>query len=192
MVLHPCLVSHQCRCVLQRQPFVPLHLCIDSHLCRCIVQRLCVADFKHPCLKPLGVHFRHPCLFMNALLALRPCLVSHQCRCVLQRLSVADFKHPCLKPLGVHFRHPCLFMNALLALRPCKAFGRSFQASLPCLPLPLHQPPSLPQALRTARQALKIIPAFNVFCALQYHTKSNQLIRKNHFLKKWKSQQSPP
>ena len=31
-------------------------------------------------------------------------------------------------------------MNALLALRPCKAFGRSFQASLPCLPLPLHRP----------------------------------------------------
>ena len=80
--------------------------------------------------------------------------------------------------------HPCLFMNALLALRPCKAFGRSFQASLPCLPLPLHQPPSLPQALRTACQALKIIPAFNVFCALQYHTKSNQLIRKNRFCKK--------
>ena len=31
-------------------------------------------------------------------------------------------------------------MNALLALRLCKAFGRSFQASLPCLPLPLHRP----------------------------------------------------
>ena len=37
-------------------------------------------------------------------------------------------------------RHPCLFMNALLALRPCKAFVRSFQASLPCSLLPLHQP----------------------------------------------------
>ena len=65
-----------------------------------------------------------------------------------------------------------------------KAFGRSFQASLPCLPLLLHQPPTLPQALRTVCQALKIIPAFNVFCALQYHTKSNQLIRKNRFCKK--------
>ena len=37
-----------------RQPFVSLRLCIDSHLCRCIVQRLCVADFKHPCLKLLA------------------------------------------------------------------------------------------------------------------------------------------
>ncbi|MFQ7796927.1 MAG: hypothetical protein ACLRHY_05810, partial [[Eubacterium] siraeum] len=27
-----------------------------------VLQRLSVADFKHPCLKPLGVHFRHPCL----------------------------------------------------------------------------------------------------------------------------------
>ena len=38
-----------------------------------------------PC-KALGhTRLRHPCLFMNALLALRPA-----------------------KPLGVHFRHPCL------------------------------------------------------------------------------------
>jgi hypothetical protein len=53
-------------------------------------------------------------------------------------------------------------------------------------PCPSHykQPPSLPQALQTACQALKIIPAFNGFCALQYHTKSNQLIRKNRFCKK--------
>ena len=42
-------------------------------------------------------------------------------------------------PWAHTLRHPCLFMNALLALRPCKAFGRSFQASLPCLLLPLHQ-----------------------------------------------------
>jgi hypothetical protein len=38
--------------------------------------------------------------------------------------------------------------------------------------------------LQTACQALKIIPAFNGFCALQYHTKSKQLIRKNRFFKK--------
>jgi hypothetical protein len=38
--------------------------------------------------------------------------------------------------------------------------------------------------LQTACQALKIIPAFNGFCALQYHTRSNQLIRKNRFFKK--------
>ena len=148
----------------------------------------------------------HPCN-RGRLRSVRHCLVSHLCRCICAstaicavascngfvwlslcilayRLFATTCKHPCLKPLGVHFRHPCLFMNALLALRPCKAFGRSFQASLPCLPLPLHQPPSLPQALRTACQALKIIPAFNGFCALQYHTKSNQLIRKNRFCKK--------
>ena len=57
---------------MPRQPFVPLHLCIDSHLCRCIcastaicavasVQRLCVADFKHPCLKLWAFNFGHPC-----------------------------------------------------------------------------------------------------------------------------------
>ena len=39
-------------------------------------------------------------------------------------------------------------MNALLALRPCKAFGRSFQASLPCLPLPLHRTSPSPQPLQ--------------------------------------------
>ena len=39
-------------------------------------------------------------------------------------------------------------MNALLALRPCKAFGRSFQASLPCLPLPLHRILSYSQPLQ--------------------------------------------
>ncbi len=54
---------------------------------------------------------RHPCLFMNALLALRPA-----------------------KPLGVHFRHPCLFMNALLALRPAKPLGVHFRH--PCLACP--------------------------------------------------------
>ena len=39
-------------------------------------------------------------------------------------------------------------MNALLALRPCKAFGRSFQASLPCLPLPLYRPSPFLQPLQ--------------------------------------------
>ena len=48
-------------------------------------------------------------------------------------------------PWAHTLRHPCLFMNALLALRPCKAFGRSFQASLPCLPLPLHRTFPFPQ-----------------------------------------------
>ena len=45
-------------------------------------------------------------------------------------------------------RHPCLFMNALLALRPCKAFVRSFQASLPFLPFPLHRPSPFLQPLK--------------------------------------------
>ena len=95
----------------------------------------------------------HPCN-RGHLRSVRHCLVSHLCRCICAstaicavascngfvwlslcilayRLFATTCKHPCLKPLGVHFRHPCLFMNALLALRPCKAFGRSFQASLP-------------------------------------------------------------
>ena len=69
--------------------------------------------------------------------------------CILAyRLFATTCKHPCLKPLGVHFRHLCLFMNALLALRPCKAFGRSFQASLPCSLLPLHRILTFPQPLQ--------------------------------------------
>ena len=51
-------------------------------------------------------------------------------------------------PWAHTLRHPCLFMNALLALLPCKAFGRSFQASLPCLLLPLHRTSLFPQPLQ--------------------------------------------
>ena len=135
---------------LPRQSFVPLHRA--TALCGCLyaslhngfvwlslcilAYRLFATTCKHPCLKPLGVHFRHPCLFMNALLALRPCLVSHQCRCVLQRLSVADFKHPCLKPLGVHFRHPCLacpsrYINRLHYRKPCNLSAKCLKSFLP-------------------------------------------------------------
>ena len=73
-------------------------------------------------------------------------------------------------------------MNALLALRLCnrgrllsvrpaptlfdhlyaslhKAFGRSFQASVPCLLLPLHRIPPLPKTtINPKRKALKRIP----------------------------------
>jgi len=45
-------------------------------------------------------------------------------------------------------------MNALLALRPCKAFGRSFQASLPCLPLPLHLILPSPTTIAKGQQPL--------------------------------------
>ena len=88
----------------------------------------------HPCLVSLTL--RHPCLFINALLALRPCLVSHQCRCVLQRISVADFKHPCLKPLGVHFRHPCLacpsrYINRRHYRKPCEQPAKCLKLFLP-------------------------------------------------------------
>ena len=51
-------------------------------------------------------------------------------------------------------RHPCLFMNALLALRPCKAFGRSFQASLPCSLLPLHLILPSPTTIAKGQQPL--------------------------------------
>ena len=30
--------------------------CLVSHLCRCIVQRLCVTDFMHPCIPTLFDH----------------------------------------------------------------------------------------------------------------------------------------
>ena len=45
-------------------------------------------------------------------------------------------------------------MNALLALRPCKAFGRSFQASLPCSPLPLHLILPSPTTIAKGQQPL--------------------------------------
>ena len=35
-----------------------LRPCLVSHQCRCVLQRLSVADFKRPCLKPLGVQLR--------------------------------------------------------------------------------------------------------------------------------------
>ena len=39
------------------------HPCLVSRLGCHIVWQLSAADFKHPCLKPLSVHFiRHPCL----------------------------------------------------------------------------------------------------------------------------------
>ena len=41
----------------------------------------------------------------------------------------------------------------------CKAFGRSFQASVPCLLLPLHRIPPLPKTtINPNRKALKRIP----------------------------------
>ena len=46
-VVRHCLVSHQCRCVLQR--LVWLTLCILAY-------RLFATTCKHPCLKPLGTH----------------------------------------------------------------------------------------------------------------------------------------
>ena len=81
------VVSRWCRCVcaltaicavasVHRQPFVPLHRA--TALCGCLyaslhngfvwlslcilAYRLFATTCKHPCLKPLGVHFRHPCL----------------------------------------------------------------------------------------------------------------------------------
>ena len=100
-----CVTASSVICVVasvHRQPFVPLHRA--TALCGCLYASL-----------------------HNGFVWLSLCILAY-------RLFATTCKHPCLKPLGVHFRHPCLFMNALLALRPCKAFGRSFQASLPCLP----------------------------------------------------------
>ena len=88
----------------------------------------------------------------------RHCLVSHQCRCVLQRLVwltlcilayrlfATTCKHPCLKPLGTHAKASLPLYERSVGFASCKAFGRSFQASLPCLLLPLHQtsPPLQP------------------------------------------------
>ena len=35
--------------------------CLVSHQCRCVLQRLSVADFMHPCLKLWAFNFGHPC-----------------------------------------------------------------------------------------------------------------------------------
>ena len=58
------------------------------------------------------------------------------CRCVLQRLSVADFKLPCLKLWAHTLKASLPIYERFVGFASCKAFGRSFQASLPCLPLP--------------------------------------------------------
>ena len=76
--LHLCIDSHLCRCIVQRLCVaVFMHPCITA-LCGCLyaslhngfvwlslcilAYRLFATTCKHPCLKPLGVHFRHPCL----------------------------------------------------------------------------------------------------------------------------------
>ena len=50
-------------CILARRACsVGFASCLVSRLGCHIVWQLSAADFKHPCLKPLGVHFiRHPC-----------------------------------------------------------------------------------------------------------------------------------
>ena len=49
LALHPCPLMNA---------LLVSHPCLVSHRCRCVLQRLSVADFKHPCLKPSGIHAR--------------------------------------------------------------------------------------------------------------------------------------
>ena len=60
-------------------------------------------------------------------------------RCVLHRLFATTCKHPCLKPLGTHAKASVPPYERSVGFASCKAFGRSCQASLPCLPLPLNR-----------------------------------------------------
>ena len=90
-----CVTASSVICVVasvHRQPFVPLHRA--TALCGCLyaslhngfvwlslcilAYRLFATTCKHPCLKPLGVHFRHPCLacpsrYINRLHYRKPC-----------------------------------------------------------------------------------------------------------------------
>ena len=55
--------------------------------------------------------------------------------------------------------HPATTLFDHLYASLHKAFGRSFQASVPCLPLPLHRIPPLPKTtINPNRKALKRIP----------------------------------
>ena len=135
---------------------------------------------RHPCLfmnallalrpaKPLGVHFRHPCLACPSR-----CTNSHHSYSLLKRTSVPRLTPTSLPPLskvrccrpkkfgrlpeGLPHQtspspqplqkdnNPSLHTMSLplyersVGFASCKTFGRSFQASLPCLPLPLRQP----------------------------------------------------
>ena len=134
---------------------------------RCVLHRLGSTTYKHPCLnsgrsisgilaRPLpNVSFC--CLSLaqptieGSPLPTSPLLLSlpkeyilrfiRRVRCCVCLYCFASLQN------SVHTRlmHPCIFMNALLALRPCKALGRSFHASLHCLPRPpLHQTPPTP------------------------------------------------
>ena len=49
--------KHYHTCLLMNA-LLALRPCLVSHQCRCVLQRLSVADFKRPCLKPLGVQLR--------------------------------------------------------------------------------------------------------------------------------------
>ena len=68
-------------------------------------------------------------------------------RCVLHRLFATTCKHPCLNPLGTHAKASLPLYERSVGFASCKAFGRSFQASLPCLLLPLHRTSLFPQPL---------------------------------------------
>ena len=58
------LVLHRAKLLASNQSILALGVApmqVVSCWCRCIVQRLCVADFKRPCLKLWVFNFGHPC-----------------------------------------------------------------------------------------------------------------------------------
>ena len=121
-----CLVSHQCRCVLQR--LVWLTLCILAY-------RLFATTCKHPCLKPLGTHAKAslPCLLLPL----------HRTSLFPQPLQKDNNPSPHTQPFQIRTipRKSPTPLPPLSKVRCCrpKKFGR-LPEGLSHHPLPLHQP----------------------------------------------------
>ena len=120
-------------------------------MCRCIVQRLCVADFKRPCLKPLGVHFRHPCLACPSR-----CTEPLNPHNLLKSTSTASPRTMPLPPLskggGLTARHKLLLCCVLLATRP-PFYSLNFYAVKTEGLLYTHQPLYLHNLLKSTSTA---------------------------------------
>ena len=99
--------KHYHTCLLMNA-LLALRPCLVSHQCRCVLQRLSVADFKRPCLKPLGVQLRASMPLYERSVGFASCKAFGRSTsgihaplrtlcwlCVLQSLWAFNFGHPC-------------------------------------------------------------------------------------------------
>ena len=116
--------KHYHTCLLMNA-LLALRPCLVSHQCRCVLQRLSVADFKRPCLKPLGVHFRHPCLACSSRCT-EYCHSHNNCKkTIIPRKSPTPLP-PLSKGGGLTAKRKPLYCCFLLVPRPPFLFTKPF------------------------------------------------------------------